>query len=539
MSLTIRDLHLSIGDSEILRGISLAVKPGQILGIVGESGSGKSMTALSGMQLLPPGSRTRGSISFAGHETCNSDDELIQDLRGDDIAMIFQEPMTALNPVHTIGDQIAEGICLHAGASKAEALDRASRLMADVGLPVERFPLDRFPHQLSGGQRQRVAIAMACAQSPDLLIADEPTTALDVVLQAQILDLLRTRVDDIGMGLMLITHDLAVVADMADEVVVMRNGEIVDKGPTKALLRAMAHPYTAKLAEASTHRPELQPAKVNSDAGEQPIVEVHDIVRDYPTARQSLFKKGTPFRAVNGVSFGIRAGQSLGLVGASGCGKSTLAKLILALDKPTAGSIQINGTDIVTADAAAMRPVRRAVQAVFQDPGGSFDPRHTVERLIAEPLHLEPKMTVEQRRQRVLDALDEVAMPADSLQRYPHEFSGGQRQRLALARALITRPSLIVADEPVSALDVSIRAQVLDLIADLRHRLGIAWLFISHDLGVVQAICDEVMVMDAGRIVERGPCDDVFDMPQSDAAKALVQATPDLARAIAEAEEHA
>ncbi|MEM1318124.1 MAG: ATP-binding cassette domain-containing protein, partial [Pseudomonadota bacterium] len=378
--------------------------------------------------------------------------------------------------------------------------------------------------------------AMACAQSPDLLIADEPTTALDVVLQAQILDQLRGRVDNTGMGLMLITHDLAVVADMADDIVVMREGEIVDQGSTKAVLRTMAHPYTAKLAKASTHRPELKPAVVSPEIKDKPIVQARDLTRDYPTPRKSLFEKGDAFRAVDGVRFDINPGQSLGLVGASGCGKSTLAKMILALDKPTAGTISIIGTDIVNADTIAMRPVRRAVQAVFQDPGGSFDPRHTVERLIAEPLHLEPKLTSAEKRKRVLDALAEVAMPADSLHRYPHEFSGGQRQRLALARALITRPSLIVADEPVSALDVSIRAQVLDLIADLRHRLGIAWLFISHDLGVVRAICDEVMVMDAGQIVEQGPCDEVFNTPRSDAAQALVAATPDLARAIAEAE---
>ncbi|EFL90672.1 ABC transporter ATP-binding protein [Ahrensia sp. R2A130] len=537
MSLTINDLHLSIGGSKILSGISLEAKPGRTLGIVGESGSGKSMTALSVMQLLPLGSHTTGSINFAEHDLLNAPDELMQDLRGDDIAMIFQEPMTALNPVHTIGDQIAEGICLHTGASKSEAHRQAAKLMADVGLPVERFPLGRFPHQLSGGQRQRVAIAMACAQSPDLLIADEPTTALDVVLQAQILDLLRARVENSGMALMLITHDLAVVADMADDLIVMREGEIVDHGPTKSVLRSLAHPYTAKLAAASTHRPALKPANVALVAA--PIVQVQNITRDYSTPRQSLFQKGKPFRAVDDVSFNIRAGESLGLVGASGCGKSTLAKMILALDKPTNGSILINSTDIATADQAAMRPVRCAVQAVFQDPGSSFDPRHTVERLIAEPLHLEPKLSADERRQRVLDALAEVAMPADSLHRYPHEFSGGQRQRLALARALITRPSLIVADEPVSALDVSIRAQILDLIADLRHRLGIAWLFISHDLGVVRAICDEVMVMDAGRIVERGACNSVFDAPQSNAAKALVAATPDLARAIALAENDA
>ncbi|MEE9314028.1 MAG: dipeptide ABC transporter ATP-binding protein [Rhizobiaceae bacterium] len=533
----IEKLNLSIGNTVILDDVSLSLAPGKILGVVGESGSGKSLTALSAMQLLPEGSTTSGSIKFNGHELLGADEELMQDLRGDDMAMIFQEPMTALNPVHTIGDQISEGIILHEGISSREAEERTLGLLERVGLPPAEYPLSRYPHELSGGQRQRVMIAMACAQSPDLLIADEPTTALDVTLQAQILNLLRSLVDEQGMGLILISHDLAVVAEMTDEIVVMRDGKVMDAGPTGAILRGLKHPYTRQLAKASSHIPKRNSPPVLTSAEKanntKPLLQAVDVTRDYPTARKSLFKPREPFRAVDKVSLELFPGQSIGLVGESGCGKSTLARMILALDKPTNGKILFDGVDLSSASQTEIQHARRNMQVVFQDPFASFNPRHKVEKLVAEPLYLESHLTADEKHERVIAALDEVGINADALDKYPHEFSGGQRQRLAIARALITRPALIVADEPVSALDVSIRAQVLDLLSELREKLDLTYLFISHDLGVVRAICDEVFVMEKGEIVEHGPSHSIFDSPQSAAAKRLVEATPNLERAIA------
>ena len=520
--LEIDKLNLIIDGTQILSNVSLSVKKGRILGIVGESGSGKSLTALAIMQLLPQGSVTSGSVKFRNEELLDADDERMQNLRGDDIAMIFQEPMTALNPVHQIGDQIAEGIKLHSGISDGEAKTRVVTRLERVGLAVDRHPVTRYPHELSGGQRQRVMIAMACAQNPDLLIADEPTTALDVTLQAQILKLLRGLVDNDGMGLILISHDLAVVAEVTDDIAVMRNGVVLDCGPTGSMLRQLRHPYTAQLAKASTHVPARTKPPVLSNHQRRksatPLVVVNNVTRDYPTPRQSLFTAGKPFRAVDGVNLEIFDGQSMGLVGESGCGKSTLARMILALDKPTSGDIFFQNTNLTTADNEQVHHARRNIQVVFQDPFASFNPRHKVERLVAEPLFLEPGLGSIEKRERVVAALCDVGIDASALNKYPHQFSGGQRQRLAIARALITRPALIVADEPVSALDVSIRAQVLDLLSDLRERLGLSYLFISHDLAVVRAICDEVLVMDAGKIVEHGATTEIFDNPVSPAA---------------------
>ncbi|MEP1207331.1 MAG: dipeptide ABC transporter ATP-binding protein [Rhizobiaceae bacterium] len=534
--LTVDNLNLSIGDARILKNVSLSIEPGKVLGIVGESGSGKSMTALSIMQLLPDASMTAGSIQFNGQELLYADDEVMQDLRGDDIAMIFQEPMTALNPVHTIGDQIAEGIMLHAKVDRQTARTRTIAMLQRVGLPVTHYPLSRYPHELSGGQRQRAMIAMACVQKPELLIADEPTTALDVTLQAQILKLLRELVEEQDMGLILISHDLAVVADITDELVVMRHGEIVDRGPTKAVLKAQKHPYTAQLAEASSHIPERSQQPIVSslakEAGLAPMLIATKLTRDYPVKRQSLLKPNPPFRAVDNVDLTIYPGQTMGLVGESGCGKSTLARMLLALDRPTSGSIRFDDVELTKASEKQLVAARRNMQVVFQDPYSSFNPRHKVERLVAEPLHLEKGIKGAEKRDRVVAALEEVGLPATALSKYPHQFSGGQRQRLAIARALITRPQLIVADEPVSALDVSIRAQVLDLLTELREKLGLAYIFISHDLSVVRALCDEVLVMEAGRIVEHGTASDIFDNPRSMAAKLLVAATPNLERSL-------
>ncbi|MBZ9919535.1 MULTISPECIES: ABC transporter ATP-binding protein [unclassified Mesorhizobium] len=530
--LEIDNLSLAIGDTPILRSIEFSIAPGEVMGLVGESGSGKSMTALSVMRLLPYAARASGRVTFDGIDILAASEDQMCALRGDDIGMVFQEPMTALNPLKTIGEQVAEGIRWHAKATRAEAEERARKMLDRVGLPSAKFPLSRYPHELSGGQRQRVVIAMACALKPKLLIADEPTTALDVVLQAQILTLLRDLVAESGMGLLLISHDLAVVTEMADRITILRRGEVMEAGDTARTLSEQLHPYTRQLALASMHVPAR--ARPHGASAARPLLEVEGVTRDYPGRRTSLFRRAPDIRAVNGVSLSMAPGQSVALVGRSGCGKSTLARMILALDRPSSGTIRFRGEPLTGKSEADLKPARRDMQVVFQDPYGSFDPRQTVEKLIAEPLHvLDRKPGRAERREMVAQALHEVGLDQHDMEKYPHEFSGGQRQRLSIARAIITRPKLVVADEPVSALDVSIRAQILDLFAELNQKLGIAYLFITHDLTVARAITDEVLVMHDGQIVERGRTSEVLDHPQSEAAKALVAAAPDLHRAIA------
>jgi peptide/nickel transport system ATP-binding protein len=531
--LEIEKLSLDIGGIPILRGVDLSIGEGEIMGLVGESGSGKSMTALAVMQLLPIGAHASGRVTFDGIDILAAPEEAMCRLRGDDIGMVFQEPMTALNPVKTIGEQVAEGIRWHTGANRADAEARARTMLDRVGLPEAKFPLSRYPHELSGGQRQRVVIAIACALKPKLLVADEPTTALDVVLQKQILELLRGLVDEDRMGLLLISHDLAVVADMSDRVTVMRHGEVMEEGETARTLSGQVHPYTRQLAQASMHVPARR-AAVDISRRSAPLLEVSSVTKDYPGRRASLFRRPAPFRAVDEVSFSVEPGQSVALVGRSGCGKSTLARMILALDHPTGGDIKLLGQSLGGKSEAALRPSRQNMQVVFQDPYGSFDPRHKVEKLVGEPLHLlEKRSGSKERREMIAATLAEVGLAPSDMDKYPHEFSGGQRQRISIARAVITRPKLIVADEPVSALDVSIRAQILDLFADLNQKLGVAYIFITHDLTVARAITDDVMVMHEGRIVERGRTGDILDHPQSEAAQALVAAAPDLHRAIA------
>jgi len=530
--LDIENLHVLLGDLPILKGISLAINPGEIVGLVGESGSGKSMTALSVMKLLPHGMTATGRVNLNGVDILAAPETAMNRLRGAEIAMVFQEPMTALNPLKTIGEQVAEGIRWHTGANRPDAEAHARAILDRVGLPESRFPLNRYPHELSGGQRQRVVIAMACAMKPKLLIADEPTTALDVVIQAQILDLLRELVEEQQMGLLLISHDLAVVAQLADRITIVRHGEVMDSGPATEILREQRHPYTRQLAEASMHVPAR--AKVPEIAPEaEPLLEVKNVSRHYPLRRTSLFGPRRSFAAVQDVSFSMHQKQSVTLVGRSGCGKSTLARMILALDRPTAGSVFFRGTDLADCTEPELKEIRRDLQVVFQDPYGSFNPRHRVERLVGEPLHLLGKrLSAREKRDRVAEALEQVGLSPADMDKYPHEFSGGQRQRLSIARAIITRPKLIVADEPVSALDVSIRAQILDLFAELNSRLGLAYLFITHDLTVARAICDVTMVMHEGRIVERGPTEDVLVSPKTEPARALVAAAPDLTQAL-------
>jgi len=527
--LEIKNLTLAIGDIPILHGIDLSLEPGKVLGIIGESGSGKSMTALSIMQLLPQGSINSGTISLDGVDLLQKSERELCSIRGRDIGMVFQEPMTALDPLKTIGDQVAETIWVHGRMNRGGAHEEADRVLERVGLPRDRFPRSRFPHELSGGQRQRVVIASAIALKPKLLIADEPTTALDVTTQARILELLRRLVAEDGMGMIFITHDLAVVAGLADHVAVMRHGEVVESGATREVFRDLKHPYTRQLFEASSHTPPRDP----SLPGGEPVLTVANLVRDYRIPPRHLFAPAGAFRAVDDVSLRIERGENVGLVGESGSGKSTLARAIMALEPAQGGTIHIDGTLLDGRDLEA----RRKFQVVFQDPYGSFDPRQRVDTLVTEPFHLlgSDAPRGQDRRRRIDAALTNVGLSPSDAEKYIHEFSGGQRQRIAIARALIIEPSLIILDEAVSALDVSIRAQILDLLAELSDRLAISYLFISHDLSVVRSITDRVLVMRAGKIVESGPTAEVFANPKHPYTRELLAATPNLERALANA----
>lgn len=517
--LEVRGLDMSIHGLEVLRHVSLSVQAGKITGVIGESGSGKSMTALSVMRLLPEGARSNGRIRLDGRDLLGLSERQMCGMRGAEIGMVFQEPMTALNPLHTIGRQVAETILIHEDVSRAEARARAAEALERMELPQDRFPLSRYPHELSGGQRQRVGIAMAIALKPKLLIADEPTTALDVTTQAEVLRLIKRLVAEDGMGCLLISHDLGVVADMADEIVIMRRGKVLET----AKFDELKHPYALALLEASEHVPERQ-----AQPGEAPLLRVRDVVRDHTTPRKGWLGKPGVFRAVDGVSFDIRAGESLGLVGESGCGKTTLTRAILGLDAVQGGSIEMLGERVVAGERIS-RATRAQMQVVFQDPYGSFNPRHKVGRLIAEPFHLsETPPQGAERAAAIAEALESVGLHASDADKYIHEFSGGQRQRIAIARALIIRPKLIILDEAVSALDVQVRAQVLDLLAGLGDRFGLTYLFISHDLSVVRNVTDRVMVMRAGRIVEQGDTEQVFSNPRHPYTRALIEAVPKL-----------
>ena len=515
--LAITDLSLSIHGADILRDVSLSIAAGEVVAVTGESGSGKSMTALAIMQLLPDGSETRGAVVLDGQDVTELSETDMCALRGARVGMVFQEPMTALNPVQTIGAQVAETVQLH--RPDLDATARAAEVLVRVGL--DGISPRRYPHELSGGQRQRVVIAIAIACGPKLLIADEPTTALDVTTQAQILELLVQLAREDGMGLLMITHDLAVVAQMADRITVMQHGAVVETGDTAALLAAPEHPYTKALFAASTHK-----ASLPEQTDHAPLLQVRNVVRDYTLPRTRLFAAPGTYRAVDHVSFDIPRGGRVGLVGESGCGKSTLTRAILGLEPVQSGDILLDGAPVYAGGAPNLS-VRRKMQVVFQDPYGSFNPRHRVARLITEPFHL-LETPPDDRDARVAEALRAVGLSPDDAQKYPHQFSGGQRQRIAIARALIIRPELIVFDEAVSALDVSVRAQILDLIAELCGQYDLTYLFISHDLSVVRGITDRVMVMQHGKIVEHGKTTDVFDAPRHPYTRALINAAPTL-----------
>ena len=521
--LDIENLSMSIGGTKILAGISLNVAPGEIVAITGESGAGKSMVALSTMGLLPDRARVTGRVILDGVNILTAPEATLCRQRGRVMGMVFQEPMTALNPVQTIGDQVAETIYIHKRLSKSAALDQARDMLNRVGLPEDLFPMNLYPHQLSGGQRQRVVIATAIALRPRLLIADEPTTALDVTTQALILDLLKNLTTEFGMGLLMITHDLAVVADMADRIIVMKHGSVVETGRTQTLLQDMQHPYTRALFAASAHRVRLP--EISASVA---LLKVQNVTRTYRGPRNGLFGKRTNICAVNEVSFTIHRGERLGLVGESGCGKSTLTRALLGLEPVQSGSITFDGQPVWT-DRHPNLDVRRQMQVVFQDPYGSFNPRHKVARLITEPFYLLPSQpSNDERTAKIAAALSDVGLKPTDATKYIHEFSGGQRQRIAIARALINDPALIIFDEAVSALDVSIRAQVLDLIADLCRKRPLSYLFISHDLSVVRTITDRVLVMQHGKIVEEGPTEDVLTTPRHSYTQRLIAAAPQL-----------
>ena len=514
------DFHLEGGRVQAVRDASLSVEKGETVALVGESGSGKSVTALSVMQLLPypRASHPHGSIRFAGEELVGAPPERLLDLRGGRAAMIFQEPMTSLNPLHSVERQISESLLLHREVSRQEARERTLELLRLVGLPdAER--LDAWPHQLSGGQRQRVMIAMALANDPDLLIADEPTTALDVTIQAQILELLGDLQRRSGMAILLITHDLGIVRRVADRVYAMTNGEIVEEGATEAIFTKPRHPYTRRLLAAE---PRGEPAPVDEGAPE--VVRTRDLKVHFPIRRGFLRRTVGHVKAVDGVSLRLRAGETVGVVGESGSGKTTLAQAVLRL-LSSAGGVEFEGRDIQGWRQKEVRPLRRQMQIVFQDPFASLSPRLSAFQIIEEGLLVHGiGERREERRQRVAGAMSEVGLDPESMDRFPHEFSGGQRQRIAIARAMVLEPRLVVLDEPTSALDRTVQAQIVELLLDLQRRKGLAYLFISHDLKVVRALASELIVMKDGQVVEQGPAREIFTAPKQRYTKELIAA---------------
>ena len=586
--------HTDIGVVKAVDGLNVEVQPGQTLGIVGESGSGKSVTSLTVMRLLP-GHIARveegSKVIFAGRDLTEISESEMRKIRGAEISMIFQEPMTSLNPVYTTGNQVMEAIMLHQEVTAEEAQERTIALFKEVGIPDPEQRIHMYPHEMSGGQKQRVMIAMALSCNPKLLIADEPTTALDVTIQAQILDLLRKLRDERGMGMIFITHDLGVIAEIADEVAVMYRGKLVEYGDVQHIYAHGKHPYTKGLLAC---RPKLDstlkrlptvpdfmdttyhedgsytveekevseawleqmshdgrerhlypPARLGelgfadqaadyregttfAAEDEKPLLQVQDLKMHFPIRKGIFGRVVDHVRAVDGVSFDVYRGQTLGFVGESGCGKTTTGRAIMRLIDPTGGKVVFDGTDITTMSAEELRPLRKRFQIIFQDPYGSLNPRKTIETTIMEPMEVHGiGESYDERRSLVLDLLDKVGLPGKQyLNRYPHEFSGGQRQRICIARALAVRPEMIICDESVSALDVSVQAQVLNLLKDLQLEFGLTYIFISHDLSVVKFMSDMMAVMNDGKFVEFGPSESIYANPKEAYTERLIEAIP-------------
>nr|WP_313533376.1 ABC transporter ATP-binding protein [Brucella anthropi] len=533
----------------VVDDVSFDVHPGETVAIVGESGSGKSVTSLSIMRLLQKDtSRTEGSIRLGDRELLTLPEEEMRRIRGNEISMIFQEPMTSLNPLFTIGDQISEALLCHSQMSKADARAETIRLLEKVRIPSAASRFDEYPHRFSGGMRQRVMIAMALASRPKLLIADEPTTALDVTIQGQILDLIKTLQEEEGTSVLFITHDMGVVAEISDRTVVMFRGKQVETGQTADIFRQSQHPYTRALLSAvpvlgsmqGYQRPLRFPIVDNAtglsetpvevadtvDKIDVPVLEVKGLTKRFEIYSGFMSRLSGRVHAVENVSFDLRKGETLSLVGESGCGKSTTGRAIMRLSEPDSGEVLVEGRNILSLDKQAMREMRRSVQMIFQDPYASLNPRMTVGAAIAEP-YIEHRLgSVRDAKDVVADMLEKVGLTPDMAKRYPHEFSGGQRQRVCIARALALKPKVIVADESVSALDVSIKAQVINLMLDLQQSLDLAFLFISHDMAVVERVSHRVAVMYLGEIVEIGPRLAVFENPQHDYTRKLMAAVP-------------
>ena len=575
--LEVRDLTITPAGAEtpVLHDVSLSLAPGERVGLIGESGSGKSLTAQSVMGLLPDELHARGQVHLQGHSgnLLEANEKTLAGLRSDIVSMVFQEPMSALNPLMRIGDQIAEVLRIHGKVPRAQIQTRVRELLHDVHMPDPDSARFAYPHQMSGGQRQRVMLAIALANSPRLLICDEPTTALDVTVQKHMLDLIAERVAAVEAGLLFITHDLAVVAGICDRVVVMYRGRIVESGSVDEIFTAPKHEYTRGLLASSDLEstddrgrlftpktalaysgPQVEEAEPQPDARESqdsedgaasakegngaasakesaPLIEVSDVTRVF--RGRGLFGRGrSRVTALGGIDFTVASGARLGIVGESGSGKSTLLNILSGLDRPTTGHVRVGDIRVEAASSQALRRLRENLQIVFQDPFASLDPRMRIADIVAEPL-IAAGVDKDERTARVEEMIAAVDLDADSLRRYPHQFSGGQRQRISIARALVTRPQILVADEPVSALDVSVRAQVLNLLTDLVDEYALTLLFVSHDLGVVKHLCSEVIVMKSGQIIESGATEDIYANPQEEYTRSLIAATPSLAEALA------
>jgi microcin C transport system ATP-binding protein len=501
-----------------VNGVSFEILPGETLALVGESGSGKSVSALSSVSLLPSSAVVGGSVKYQGEEMVGATEQRLRSVRGNDVSFIFQEPMTSLNPLHTIDKQIAESLALHQGVTGDAARGRVLELLAKVGIRDAEERLGAYPHELSGGQRQRVMIAMALANKPDLLIADEPTTALDVTIQAQILDLLKDLQREEGLSMLFITHDLNIVRRIADRVCVMKDGVIVETGPTRDVFDAPTHEYTRMLLASE---PTGCPDPVEADA--EVVAETDKLKVWFPIKRGFLRRTAGYVKAVNEATVSVRRGETLGVVGESGSGKTTLALAMMRLIQ-CEGRIVFMGRDIDGLSRKGMRPLRADMQIVFQDPYGSLSPRMSCFEIIAEGLGVHAVGDGRAARDQVASVLEEVGLPADALDRYPHEFSGGQRQRIAVARAMILKPKLVVLDEPTSALDMTVQTQIIDLLRGLQRKYGLAYIFISHDLKVVRALSHRVVVMRQGDVVEQGDAADVIDAPSHEYTRALMKA---------------